>query len=145
MCSTAIEKLFVEDESGESSLEAVKILSDLFKSCKNDFLPIALEPFLSLQLNSKSYGKLRKKPSIFKKDLKRKNDQDHVSKRMRKINDYRKEVDLDMKEAEATYDKDEKIRFVIKFDNYLEIGNFKTLVFDIFPYFETIFRLSSFT
>jgi nucleolar complex protein 3 len=111
MCCDAIAKLFAEDEHGESSFEAVRIMSDMFKVARNDILPMALEPLLNLRLqdSAKSFKKKGHGPGNPKK---RRKELPHMSKKMRKINDYRKEVDLEMKEAEATIDKEEKKKFV---------------------------------
>ena len=107
LCSDAIGNMFSSDDHGEATYETVKILADMLKVGKFDVLPSCLEPLLNLRLTqaSKTYDP-RSKPKI----KKRKQDVDHVSKKMRKINSYRQEVDAEMKEAEAVYDKDEKLK-----------------------------------
>lgn len=113
MCCDAIEKLFINDEIGEHSLEAMKIISDMFKAAKNDVLAITLDPFLSLNLKDCNSKRIQSsKASMYDNPKKRKKETVHVSKKMKKINEYRKEVDQELKEAESSFDLEEKQRFV---------------------------------
>lgn len=112
ICSDAFSKLFKYDEQGEATLEAVKVLSEVFQAVKYDMLPIALHPFMCLHLQEAS-AVYRKKNYGGGNPKKRRKEAPHMSKKIRKINEYRKEVDLEMMEAEATYDKNQVQKFVI--------------------------------
>ncbi|KAI8914260.1 nucleolar complex-associated protein-domain-containing protein [Gorgonomyces haynaldii] len=99
LCADALKYVFENDQQGEASLEAVKVMADQFKYCKYDVLPQALSPLLYLKLTKSDAPRERKQ--------KKKKKEEHVSKKQKKLNEYREEVEREMKEAEAEYDKQE--------------------------------------
>jgi nucleolar complex protein 3 len=99
--------VFRNDESGEASLDFVKILAQKIHASKYAVPVAALTPFLQLKLNTS----LRKqqepeKPSKPKKGEKTK--KQHVTKRQKKENKYLKQAEEEFREAEAVYDKEHK-------------------------------------
>ncbi|CAG8597865.1 20334_t:CDS:10 [Gigaspora margarita] len=115
MCCDAIIEVFKNDESGEASLDAVKLITKMIKSkgyvvheeVLNTFLHLRLKEELSIKVsnnedsvNNQTKGKKRK---YVKKELKK-----HLSKKLRKLDKERKEVEKEMKEAEAVVNKEER-------------------------------------
>ncbi|KAG0347570.1 hypothetical protein BG004_007474 [Podila humilis] len=108
-CSKALKEVFVEDESGEVSLDAVKLITKMIKSKSYLVHPKVIDVFLSLRLkeelptrqNGDEDGNSRKR---------KKKDKVHISKKNRKLLKAKKEVEVEMKEAEAVVDKEEKMR-----------------------------------
>ncbi|RIB16573.1 nucleolar complex-associated protein [Gigaspora rosea] len=115
MCCDAIIEVFKNDESGEASLDAVKLITKMIKSkgyvvheeVLNTFLHLRLKEELSIKVsnnedsvNNQTKGKKRK---YDKKELKK-----HLSKKLRKLDKERKEVEKEMKEAEAVVNKEER-------------------------------------
>ncbi|KAJ3323821.1 Nucleolar complex protein 3 [Boothiomyces sp. JEL0866] len=97
LITKAFVDVFKNDASGEASLELVKLLSDYINT--NSVKPAVLETFLSLNFNlvtgEDTNSKKRKKETV------------HLSKKMKKIEKHFKEVQEQVKEAEAVYDRQE--------------------------------------
>ncbi|KAJ3309387.1 Nucleolar complex protein 3 [Boothiomyces sp. JEL0838] len=97
LITNAFIDVFKNDASGEASLELVKLLSDYINL--NSVKPIVLETFLFLNFNlvtgTDTDTKKRKKETV------------HLSKKMKKIEKHFKEVQEQVKEAEAVYDRQE--------------------------------------
>ncbi|KAI9009804.1 nucleolar complex-associated protein-domain-containing protein, partial [Gaertneriomyces semiglobifer] len=109
ICCNALCTLFDNDESGEASLEAVKLLARTIKSKNYNVREEVLKSLLHLKLTHLSGGKDEAGGQQEHNSKKRKNDKDekHKSRKMRKVEKMNKEVEQEMKEAEATYDKEE--------------------------------------
>ncbi|KAG0228530.1 hypothetical protein BGW41_003390 [Actinomortierella wolfii] len=108
-CSKALRDVFVEDESGEASLDAVKLITKMIKAKSYLVHPNVISCFLSLRLKeelpTRTGGDEDENPRKRKKKEKV-----HISKKNRKLLKAKKEVEAEMKEAEAVVDKEEKIR-----------------------------------
>ncbi|CAB4424732.1 unnamed protein product [Rhizophagus irregularis] len=113
MCCDAIIEVFKNDESGEASLDAVKLITKMIKSKKylvheevlNTFLHLRLKDELNMKTSHEDEVKNTKgKKRKFEKQVPKK----HLSRKMKKLDKERKEVERDMKEAEAVVDKEEK-------------------------------------
>ncbi|KAF9426955.1 hypothetical protein BGZ94_005726, partial [Podila epigama] len=108
-CSKTLEEVFTEDESGEVSLDAVKLITKMIKSKSYLVHPNVISVFLSLRLKeelpTRQNGDEDSNPRKRKKKEKV-----HISKKNRKLLKAKKEVEIEMKEAEAVVDKEEKMR-----------------------------------
>ncbi|KAG0270631.1 hypothetical protein DFQ27_002622 [Actinomortierella ambigua] len=108
-CSKALREVFVEDESGEASLDAVKLITKMIKAKSYLVHPNVISCFLSLRLKeelpTRAGGDDDENPRKRKKKEKV-----HISKKNRKLLKAKKEVEAEMKEAEAVVDKEEKVR-----------------------------------
>ncbi|KAJ3331895.1 Nucleolar complex protein 3 [Blyttiomyces sp. JEL0837] len=114
----AMVKLFNDDVSGEVSLEGVKLITKMIKSKGFKVDESVLKTFLHLKLNDELIkSKIAEKEEKADKnkgfgDKKRKREeqasQGHVSKKLKKALKREKEVEEDMKEAEAEYTREEK-------------------------------------
>ncbi|CAG8507937.1 5954_t:CDS:10 [Dentiscutata erythropus] len=115
MCCEAIIEVFKNDESGEASLDAIKLITKMIKSkgyvvheeILNTFLHLRLKEELSIKasnnessINNQAKGKKRK----YDKQKPKK----HLSKKLKKLDKKRKEVVKEMKEANAVVDKEER-------------------------------------
>ncbi|KAG0266871.1 hypothetical protein BG011_000486 [Mortierella polycephala] len=108
-CSKALKEVFTEDEAGEVSLDAVKLITKMIKSKSYLVHPNVISVFLTLRLKEElptrqsgdDDGNSRKR---------KKKDKVHISKKNRKLLKAKKEVEVEMKEAEAVVDKEEKLR-----------------------------------
>ncbi|KAF9141917.1 hypothetical protein BGX30_003778 [Mortierella sp. GBA39] len=108
-CSKALKEVFAEDEAGEVSLDAVKLITKMIKSKSYLVHPNVISAFLSLRLKeelpTRASGDEDNNPRKRKKK-----DKVHISKKNRKLLKAKKEVEVEMKEAEAVVDKEEKMR-----------------------------------
>ncbi|KAF9170605.1 hypothetical protein BGX21_011046 [Mortierella sp. AD011] len=107
-CSKALKEVFKEDESGEASLDAVKLITKMIKSKSYLVHPNVINVFLTLRLKEElptRQGGDEENPRKRKKKEKV-----HISKKNRKLLKAKKEVEIEMKEAEAVVDKEEKMR-----------------------------------
>ncbi|KAG0220566.1 nucleolar complex-associated protein-domain-containing protein [Mortierella sp. GBAus27b] len=108
-CSKALKEVFRDDESGEASLDAVKLITKMIKSKSYLIHPNVINVFLDLRLKEElptrqggdEDGNSRKR---------KKKEKVHISKKNRKLLKAKKEVEIEMKEAEAVVDKEEKLR-----------------------------------
>nr|KAJ3419515.1 hypothetical protein HK105_006854 [Polyrhizophydium stewartii] len=104
-CCESFETLFREDETGEASLEAVRLISRFAKQANYQIRGRIIKIFLSLRLVDELHLPGEGAQATTKK---RKADREHVSKKMRKINRAHAEIEKEMKEAEATVDREER-------------------------------------
>ncbi|KAJ3370308.1 Nucleolar complex protein 3 [Kappamyces sp. JEL0680] len=105
MCCKAAETVFREDETGEVSLEMVKIMSDHIHSHKYVVSPLMIDTFQHLRLQSELSTGADKGRGTDKNQKRKAGDAAHVTKKQRKINRHLKQAMTEMQEAEATYDK----------------------------------------
>ncbi|TPX57465.1 hypothetical protein PhCBS80983_g03803 [Powellomyces hirtus] len=118
ICCNAICTIFSSDESGEASLEAVKLIAKAIKAKHYQVHEEVLKTMLNLQLNQDIGGakndqykkKERAERDGYTNDRKRKKNEKHVSRKMRKVERRDKEVEKEFKEAEATYDREEVLK-----------------------------------
>ncbi|RHZ68806.1 hypothetical protein Glove_293g11 [Diversispora epigaea] len=115
MCCNAIIKVFKEDESGEASLDAVKLITKMIKSKKYNVHEEVLNTFLHLRLRDELDIKQKSNDENSNnkiKGIKRKRDKHepikHLTRKMKKLEKERKIIENEMKEAEAVVDKEEK-------------------------------------
>lgn len=114
-CCKCIATLFTKDESGEYSLEAMKLLSKLVKSKKFNVREQVLQTFLYLRL--KDELKLPEKDDEGNKIKKRKKNLPHLTRKARKVYKENKEVEKELKEYEATVDLEKRqkmVRLILK-------------------------------
>ncbi|KAL1919756.1 uncharacterized protein VTP21DRAFT_1687 [Calcarisporiella thermophila] len=108
-CCDAIIDVFKSDESGEASLDAVKLISKMAKAKNYGIHEQVLNTFLHLRLRdelnpkhvqdgendeSEKRGKKRKRP--------------HMTRKQKKLEKERMEIQKEMREAEAVVDKEER-------------------------------------
>lgn len=98
-----ISLLFQEDFSGEISLQVVKMMANLIKKRNYKVSPRVIYTFLDLKLIQEF------SQQVEEKTLKRKGE--HISRKSRKILKYNTEIENELKEAEAEYDKEEKKKY----------------------------------
>ncbi|KAJ3380299.1 Nucleolar complex protein 3 [Lobulomyces angularis] len=113
LCCNSISNLFDNDITGESSLEAVKLISKMLKQKNFNVTDEVLKTFLHLRLQSELH--VEKNTEAEKQDKKTKNKNfnkkkksPHISNSIRKVMKDYKEIEDEMKEAEAVVNKDEK-------------------------------------
>lgn len=107
-CSKALKDVFIEDESGEVSLDAVKLITKMIKSKSYLVHPNVISAFLSLRLKEELPSRQNGDEENSRK--RKKKEKVHISKKNRKLLKAKKEVEVEMKEAEAVVDKEEKMR-----------------------------------
>ena len=141
LCCQAIEDLFRNDEFGENSLEGVKLISKLIKTKNFNVPPRVLDTFLALSLTRD----LRKDDNEDGDDRRKKfnnsnkKNQPFVTKKAKKQHKVDDELEKELKEAEASLDKDEKQKLVgasmTRASSFtrLDDGNPQASLCDIFP------------
>lgn len=114
-CREAVEKLFQDDEEGHSSLEVVNQLTKMLKSKNYNIHETVLNTFLHLRLLSEFAHKAstnhidkdgEEQNTKFSKKAKQK--KEFRTKRERKVFRERKEVEKEMKEADAAVSYEER-------------------------------------
>src|SRR6266542_2284578 len=114
MCCDAITEVFKNDESGEASLDAVKLITKMIKSRRYVVHEEVLNTFLHLRLRDELNMKTHE--DEVKTDVKGKKrklgKQKHLSRKMKKLEKERKIIEKEMREAEAVVDKEEKEKTV---------------------------------
>ncbi len=118
LCCNAVKTLFEKDESGEASLEAVKLISKLIKNKNYNVQDQILRTFVHLKLSSNIHARQNEAMNAEQtngrnKHNNKKKNQPHVSKKVKKVMKEVKEIQEEMKEAEAVVSKEEKERTVI--------------------------------
>ncbi|RUS33153.1 CBF/Mak21 family-domain-containing protein [Jimgerdemannia flammicorona] len=109
LCCDAIIDVFQNDESGEASLDAVKVLTRMVKSKGYIVNEAALNTLLHLRLREELVPRSKAEAEAKQaRNLKRKRQEQHRSRKQRKIDSERKEVEKELKEAEAMVNKEEK-------------------------------------
>ncbi|KAI7826532.1 nucleolar complex-associated protein-domain-containing protein [Gamsiella multidivaricata] len=108
-CSKALKEVFTEDESGEASLDAIKLITKMIKSKSYLIHPNVINVFLTLRLKEELPTRQGGDEGANPKKRKKK-EKIHISKKNRKLLKTKKEVEVEMKEAEAVVDKEEKMR-----------------------------------
>ena len=114
MCSQSLITVFRQDLSGVPSLEIVRLLNRMIKERHFKIHPNVLSCLLHLRLRTelgiRASDKSADKPEI--KDAKhpkgRKPQKVHLSKRAKKALSEQKEINKELREAEAEVDKEEK-------------------------------------
>ncbi|KAF9080475.1 hypothetical protein BGX23_002101 [Mortierella sp. AD031] len=107
-CSKALKEVFTEDEAGEVSLDAVKLITKMIKSKSYLVHPNVISAFLTLRLKEELPTRTNGDEENPRK--RKKKEKVHISKKNRKLLKAKKEVEVEMKEAEAVVDKEEKMR-----------------------------------
>ncbi|KAI8925466.1 nucleolar complex-associated protein-domain-containing protein [Entophlyctis helioformis] len=120
LCCEAFEQLFRDDETGEYSLEAIKLIAKITKQSDYRIHKRVIETFLFLRLAEELQLDEGKRQKVDKgssksdkfKDKERKRPKSgrtqHVSKRQKKLSRAEAEVEAEVKEAEATIDRHER-------------------------------------
>ncbi|KNC96974.1 uncharacterized protein SPPG_09502 [Spizellomyces punctatus DAOM BR117] len=112
ICCNALCTLFDNDESGEVSLEAVKLIAKAIKAKHFNVQEEVLRTFLHLRLNQdlaagNDQPVEKERGTKDRASNKRKSTEKHVSRKKRKIEKHNKEIEKEFKEAEAVYDREE--------------------------------------
>ncbi|KAI8853921.1 CBF/Mak21 family-domain-containing protein [Chytridium lagenaria] len=109
MCCNAVKRVFKSDVTGETSLEAVRLISKFVKARAFKVGPEVLGTFLHLRLKDELASVAEEEKE--KAGGKRKRDEKvHMSKKARKVSKLEKEVQEEMKEAEAEVDREQRKR-----------------------------------
>ncbi|OZJ02130.1 hypothetical protein BZG36_04585 [Bifiguratus adelaidae] len=107
----AIVEIFQNDETGEASLDAVRLISKMLKSKSYQVHESALQTFLHLRLKDELVSEAVKGTE---ENQKARNKQQKkappMSKKQRKAEKERKEIEKEMREAESIVTKEEKQR-----------------------------------
>ena len=109
LCCNCISNLFKQDESGEISLDATKLISKMIKGRSYKVPEPVLSTFLNLRLIEEFRPLTNKELKV---QNKRKSKAAHISRKSRKVIKVDDEIEKELKEAEATYDKEEKRKMV---------------------------------
>lgn len=154
MCRKAIITVFEEDELGRVSLDGVIMITRMIKSKGYNVHENVINTFLHLRLKDEltpeaSKGKNDNKDKV----KKRKKDQPFLNKKARKALKETKEIEKEMKEAEAVVDKEEKEKHVspnlrIMYWHWfltlsLAHGNVKIDICILFPHLEKAGNLAA--
>lgn len=115
-CRETLETLFKEDEDGYVAYDAVQMLTKRMKekeykmdeSVLNMFLHLRLLSEFTFKASTEKVEKGKKQTNGEEKPKMKKKDRVHISKRNRKLLKARKEVEADMKEADATVTHEER-------------------------------------
>ena len=110
MCCNCMCTLFADDESGEVSLEAVKLISKMVKNRSYKVPEHVLKTFLHLRLREEL--NMTPEEKGIKEGKKRKKDSGHVTRKARKVIKVNDELEKELQEAEAVYDKDARNKMV---------------------------------
>ncbi|KAI3639517.1 hypothetical protein MIR68_002211 [Amoeboaphelidium protococcarum] len=111
LCCDCAKKIIMNDTDGRTSLEIVKLIADLVKVKGAKIRPCVLEPLLLLELttdlkqNEKNGGKNNKR-KMGAQDKKA-----HLSKKQKKQLKVQKEVELELKEADAVVSAEERGKY----------------------------------
>ncbi|KAI0374803.1 nucleolar complex-associated protein 3 [Pilatotrama ljubarskyi] len=122
LCLDTLIKVFRADNTGEASLEIVRLLNRMIKERKYNVHPEVLSCLLHLRLKTElgvraSESKADKEPSgkpmakgraAARRAKGKKTDQPHLSKKAKKVMRERKEIEKEMHEAAAEVDKEER-------------------------------------
>jgi nucleolar complex protein 3 len=107
--------VFNNDETGEASLDAVKLISRMVKSKGYLIHESVINTFLHLRLKDELPPVADKDGENMKGKKRPKSNRPHISKKQRKVMKENKEVEKEMKEAEEVVTKEEKDKTVSTF------------------------------
>jgi nucleolar complex protein 3 len=105
-CRTALEELFKNDEDGKASLDAVQHLTKMFKAKSYNIDESVLNTFLCLRLLSELDVKASRE--AVDNPRKRKKDREFRTKKARKLEKGKREIEKELKEADATVSYEER-------------------------------------
>ena len=135
-CRETLEDVFVKDEDGIVSLEAVRLLSKMMKAKEFRIHESVLDTFLHLRLLSEfsskaSRDRVDKPEDNTVNGKKQKQKREFRTKKERKVEKERKVVEKDMKEADALVshearDKNQAETLKLVFGNYFRILKLRT-------------------
>ncbi|KAI8584338.1 hypothetical protein K450DRAFT_219372 [Umbelopsis ramanniana AG] len=108
ICCNAIIEVFRHDETGEASLDAVKLISRMVKSKGYLINESVINTFLHLRLKDELPPVADNDGENMKGKKRPKSNRPHISKKQRKVMKENKEVEKEMKEAEEVVTKEEK-------------------------------------
>ncbi|KAI9282059.1 nucleolar complex-associated protein-domain-containing protein [Umbelopsis sp. AD052] len=108
ICCNAMIEVFRSDETGEASLDAVKLISRMVKSKGYLINESVINTFLHLRLKDELPPIADQDGENMKGKKRPKSNRPHVSKKQRKVNKENREVEKEMKEAEEVVTKEEK-------------------------------------
>lgn len=116
MCCKAACALFEDDLHGEQSLQLIRSLGKQLKTAASGSAPLAaaVECLLSVRIEANTLNQKDKSSEYSKLGGKRPRQpkKPHVSKRKKKELKVQKEIENELKEAEAVYSQDERKRLV---------------------------------
>jgi len=114
-CLKALNSVFSADLTGVPSLEIVRILSRMIKERRFKVHPNVMSCLLNLRLRtelgiraSQTHVDKPVAEQLSFKQRQKKKDQPHLSKKAKKALKERKEIEKDLREAEAEVDKEER-------------------------------------
>lgn len=106
-CRKALEELFQSDEDGTASLEAVQLITRMIKAKKYRVDESVLNTFLHLRLLSELDLKASRE-NVDNPRKRKKKDREFRTKKARKIAKEDKEIEKEMREADATVSHEER-------------------------------------
>jgi len=107
-CCKSIAVLFTKDETGEYSLEAMKLISRLIKNKNYNVREQVLQTFLYLRLKDELKLPDKEEENKNKNNKRKKKQQPFLTRKARKVLKENKEVEKEMKEYEATIDLEKR-------------------------------------
>ncbi|WBW74652.1 Noc2p-Noc3p complex subunit Noc3 [Schizosaccharomyces osmophilus] len=125
MLMKSLGTILKEDNLGRVSLDCVKLLSKMFKHRNYDVLPDVYDLFLNIQILSDM--ELKDSSNEPTKLKKRKQDRPHLTKKARKTLKETKEIEKEMKEADAVISAEDRERFQAEVLKMVFLTYFKTL------------------
>ncbi|KAG2182251.1 hypothetical protein INT43_007178 [Umbelopsis isabellina] len=110
ICCNSIIEVFKNDESGEASLDAVKLITRMVKSKGHNVNDAVINSFLHLRLKDELAPLADRDGEHMKGKKRQKVAKHHISKKQRKVMKENKEVEKELREAEEVVTKEEKDR-----------------------------------
>lgn len=112
LCCESIERLFINDIQGDNSLEVVKLITKLIKSKHFHIRPRVIDTFLVLQLRPEDLRRSVKVEKAAPDNQRKRKSEKHVSRTQKKKAKIDDELERELKEADAEYDKEWKKKLV---------------------------------
>ncbi|EPX73483.1 Noc2p-Noc3p complex subunit Noc3 [Schizosaccharomyces octosporus yFS286] len=125
MFLNSLAAILKEDNLGRVSMNCVKLLSKMFKHRNYDVLPDVYDLFLNIQILSDM--ELKDSSSEPTKLKKRKQDRPHLTKKARKTLKETKEIEKEMKEADAVISAEDREKYQAEVLKMVFLTYFKTL------------------
>ncbi|KAI9033758.1 nucleolar complex-associated protein-domain-containing protein [Phycomyces nitens] len=108
MCNQAIVTVFINDESGRTSLDAVKMMTRMIKSKGYAVHENVINSFLHLRLKDEMAPAANQNDEQDKNKKRKREDKPFLTKKARKARKETREIEKEFQEAEAVVSKEEK-------------------------------------
>ncbi|TNN04234.1 nucleolar complex protein 3 homolog [Takifugu flavidus] len=127
LCRDAFRKLFQQDKVGGASLAAVRVISGLTKSKNYNVHPEVLRTLLSLRIKEVQMKKDLEDSQPQKKFMNNKDKKKNLSRMQRKWKKAEEKLEKELLEAEASENKDQKIKLHTEILNIVFLIYFRIL------------------